>query len=138
MKRNILAAVIVLTAALFSCTTQEEPFPDSSASTMSDMALVDDGTIVYESTVTVKEFILDDEENPDTKTVLTISDADGAKFSFANGDRLGVFPCVSNGTQMPFELRNDDASRCTFNCPGFALTAGTKYAAYYTYNNTTL
>ena len=100
------------------------------------MALVDDGSIVDEPTVTVEEFILDeDEENPDTKTVLSINNS-GAKFTFVTGDRLGIFPYYPEaGVQMPFELKSSDASSAVFNCPGFSLRAGTRYAAYYPYNN---
>ncbi len=136
MKRNIFAAILLLAVLAYSCTTKEEPFQEDPASSLSDIALIDDGTIVYEPAVMVEDFILDDEADPETKTVLTI-DGSGAHFTFTTGDRIGVFPyTVSDAPQMPFTLKSSNASSCYFNCPGFSLKSGVRYAAYYPYDPT--
>ncbi|MBO4417217.1 MAG: fimbrillin family protein [Bacteroidales bacterium] len=138
MKRNIFAFAAFLMLAFFtySCTTREESFLEDPASSLSDIALVDDGTIVDEPAVMVEDFILDDEENPETKTVLSF-DNSGAHFTFTTGDRIGVFPyTVSGAPQMPFTLKSSSAESCYFNCPGFSLRSGVRYAAYYPYNPT--
>ena len=122
----------------YSCTIKEEPLQDSLAP-MSDLALVDDGSIVDEPIVLVEGFIPDKEDFPDTKTALTITEGSGggAKFTFVDGDRLGIFPySPTAGVQMPFELKSSGAESAVFNCPGFSLKAGTRYAAYYPYNST--
>ena len=136
MKRNIFAAILLLAVLAYSCTTKEEPFQEDPASSLSDIALIDDGSIVYEPAVIVDDFILDDEADPETKTVLTI-DGSGAHFTFTTGDRIGVFPyTVSDAPQMPFTLKSSNASSCYFNCPGFSLKSGVRYAAYYPYDPT--
>lgn len=136
MKRNIFAAILLLAVLAYSCTTKEEPFQEDPASSLSDIALIDDGSIVYEPAVMVEDFILDDEADPETKTVLTIDDS-GAHFTFTTGDRIGVFPyTVSDAPQMPFTLKSSNASSCYFNCPGFSLKSGVRYAAYYPYDPT--
>lgn len=79
----------------------------------------------------VEDFVLDNEDFPDTKTVLTIGNS-GVTFKFANDDKLGVFPYNTTGApQRLFTLKSSSASSCVFNGNGFALTAGTAYAAYY-------
>ncbi|MBO4417214.1 MAG: hypothetical protein J5801_03725 [Bacteroidales bacterium] len=135
MKKSIFVAVLLLAAITYSCTTSEEPFQKDSTSTMCDLVLVNDGSIVYEPSVNVDDFILDDEDLPDTKTVLTISSTEGATFKFADNDMLGIFPyTVSGAPQARFTLKSRTATSCVFNGNGFALTAGTGYAAYYPFN----
>lgn len=104
---------------------------ENPASSVSDLVLVKDGSIVYEPSVMVEDFVLDNEDFPDTKTVLTIGNS-GVTFKFANDDKLGVFPYNTTGApQRLFTLKSSSASSCVFNGNGFALTAGTAYAAYY-------
>lgn len=136
MKRNISAAILLLAVFVYSCTTKENSFLETTASSATDIDLVDDGSIVYEPAVEVEDFILDNEAEPDTKTVLSF-DSSAAHFTFTTGDRIGVFPYnVSGAPQMPFILKSSDAQSCYFNCPGFSLKSGVRYAAYYPYNPT--
>ncbi|MBR3743499.1 MAG: fimbrillin family protein [Bacteroidales bacterium] len=131
MKRNILAAVLLLAFIAYSCTTKEDSSLENPASSVSDLVLVKDGSIVYEPSVMVEDFVLDNEDFPDTKTILTFIET-GVTFKFANDDKLGVFPYNTTGAlQRLFTLKSSSASSCVFNGNGFALTAGTAYAAYY-------
>ena len=121
MKRNILATLLVLAAVAFSCTPKEE-------AKFSDSRLVNDGSVVYNPTVKIQPF----EFEGDTKTVLTIDDNTGAKFTFEQGDLLGVYPYSPEaGDQISFSVKEITASSCTFNGNGFCLQSGQLYAAYY-------
>ena len=122
MKRNLIAAILLTAAVAFSCTTKEE----KSAS------LVGDGSIVYHPTASIAGFVLD---GPDTKTVLSIdpSSDGGAKFTFVDGDALGVYPYdPEQGDQVRFiYTESADASSFVFDGSGFGLKSGQSYAAYY-------
>lgn len=125
MKRNIILAILFLATIAFSCTPKEEFVP-------SDKALTGDGSIVYNPTATIESFILDE---PATKTVLAIDDNTGATFTFAEGDKLGVFPYSPEvGNQVSFEVKNVSETSCTFNGGGFGLKEDQLYAAYYPYD----
>ena len=123
MKRSILATLLILAAVAYSCTPKEE-------AKFSEKGLVNDGTVVYDPTVTINGFVLDDEAA--TKTVLTIDDNTGAKFTFVSGDQLGVFPYSPEvGNQMAFSLKSSTETTCTFNGGGYTLMSGQLYAIYY-------
>ncbi|MBQ7181951.1 MAG: hypothetical protein IJR87_11780 [Bacteroidaceae bacterium] len=125
MKRNIFLAILLLATIAFSCTPKEEFVP-------SDKVLTGDGSIVYNPTATIESFILD---GPATKTVLAIDDVTGATFTFAEGDKLGVFPYSPEiGNQVSFDVKNASETSCTFNGRGFGLKEGQLYAAYYPYD----
>lgn len=122
MKKNIIAAILLTAAVAFSCTTKEE----------SSKELINDGSIVYNPTATIKPFVLD---GPATKTALTIDATTGAKFTFVDGDALGVFPYDPEvGTQAGFTVTSSDETSCTFNGGGFGLKSGQLYAVYYPYS----
>ena len=125
MKRNIIAAILLVSAIAFSCTTKEEPSKE----------LLNDASVVYNPTVTIKPFVFD---GPATKTTLTIGE-NGANFTFRDGDALGVYPYATPnggeyGTQVAFTVKSSDASSCTFNGGGFGLKSGQLYAVYYPYS----
>ncbi len=119
MKRNIIAAVLLLAAVAYSCTTKEE----------SSKSLINDGSVVYNPTATVEDFILDGAK---TKTVLTIDESTGANFTFVEDDVLGVFPYdPEQGDQVRFTVKSSSADACVFNGHGYGLKAGQLYATYY-------
>ena len=119
MKRNIIAAVLLLSAVAYSCTTKEE----------SSKSLINDGSVVYNPTATVEDFILDGAK---TKTVLTIDESTGANFTFVEDDVLGVFPYdPEQGDQVRFTVKSSSADACVFNGHGYGLKAGQLYATYY-------
>ena len=121
MKRNILAAILLVAAVAFSCTSKEE----------ASKSLINDGSIVYNPSVSIADFVIDE---PATKTTLSIDQATGAKFTFVDGDELGVYPYdPEQGDQVRFTFTSTgaDASAFTFNGSGFGLKANQKYAAYY-------
>ena len=118
MKRNIIAAILLMAAVAYSCTTKEE----------SSKSLINDGSVVYNPTATIADFIL----AGTTKTVLAINEETGATFTFVDGDELGVFPYnPEQGDQVRFTVSAQDASSCTFNGHGYGLKASQYYAAYY-------
>ena len=122
MKKNVIAAILLTAAVAFSCTTKEE----------SSKELINDGSVIYNPTATIKPFVLD---GPATKTTLTIDAATGAKFTFVEGDALGVYPYSPEvGTQVGFTVSSSDATSCTFNGGGFGLKSGQMYAVYYPYS----
>ena len=119
MKRNIIAAVLLLAAVAYSCTTKEE----------SSKSLINDGSVVYNPTATVEDFVLDGAK---TKTVLTIDESTGANFTFVEDDVLGVFPYdPEQGDQVRFTVKSSSADACVFNGHGYGLKAGQLYATYY-------
>lgn len=119
MKRNIIVAILLLAAVAFSCTTKEE----------ASKSLINDGSVVYNPTVAIAAFEMD---GPATKTVLSIDESTGAKFTFVDGDALGVYPYdPEHGDQVRFTVKSQDATSCTFNGSGYGLMAGQLYAAYY-------
>ena len=122
MKRNILATLLALAAVVFSCTPKEE-------AKFSDSRLVNDGSVVYNPTAEIRPF----EFEGGTKTVLTIDETYGAKFTFVEGDLLGIYPYFPEpgGDQMAFSVKSITEETCTFNGGGFYLSSGYVYAAYY-------
>ena len=120
MKRNLIAAILLTAAVAFSCTTKEE----KSAS------LINDGSIVYNPTATIADFVLD---GAATKTVLSIDETTCAKFTFVDGDALGVYPYEpEQGDQVRFiYTESADAASFVFDGSGFGLKSGQSYAAYY-------
>lgn len=122
MKKRIFAAILLVAAVAYACTSTEEPMKV-------DKGFANDGSIVANPTATIADFVLD---GPATKTVLAIDEETGATFTFANDDILGVYPYNPlQGDQVRFTVKAQDASSCTFNGSGYALESGQKYAAYY-------
>ena len=114
MKRHILAAILLIGAVAYSCTSIEEPLPASQ-----------DGL----ATAIIEDFILD---GPDTKTVVHFNGDNNPSFTFTATDILGVFPTSpEEGDQQRFDVKTIDGTTATFNGNGFALKEGQKYAAYY-------
>lgn len=71
-------------------------------------------------------------ETPSTKTNLTISDTDGAVFSWAAGDIVGIYPDV--GTQVRFPIvegLGEDTQIAKFTGGGWAVKGAHQYMAYY-------
>ena len=120
MKRSILALLLILAAVSYSCTVNEEPLKG-----------LNDGSVVFNPEVSVEPFVFD---GPATKTVLSIDDQTGAKFTFAETDVLGVFPySPEQGGQVQFAVKSVSETSCKFDGNGFSLEAGQLYAAYYPY-----
>ena len=131
MKKLYLATIIMLGAVAFSCTKSQEQLPaEMLGAAGSRGELVDDGSKVYDPTATIEDFVLDGAVA--TKTVITINQNTGANFTFADGDRLGVYPYYpKQGSQAQFQVSSSSAETFTFNGNGFALESGQLYAAYY-------
>ena len=122
MKRNLFAAILLVAAVAYACTSTEQPMPV-------EKGFANDGSIVANPTATIANFVYD---APSTKTVLEIDETTGATFTFANDDILGVFPYNPlQGDQVRFTVKVQTADACTFNGSGYALESGQKYAAYY-------
>ena len=71
-------------------------------------------------------------ENPSTKTSLTVSETDGAVFSWKAGDIVGIYPDV--GTQVRFPIvegLGEDTQVAKFTGGGWAVKGAHKYMAYY-------
>lgn len=71
-------------------------------------------------------------ENPPTKTNLSISDTDGAVFSWAEGEIVGIYPDV--GTQVRFPIVDGagaNTQTARFTGGGWAVKGAHKYMAYY-------
>ena len=71
-------------------------------------------------------------DTPATKTSLTISDTDGAVFSWAAGDIVGIYPDV--GTQVRFPIvegLGENTQVAKFTGGGWAVKGAHQYMAYY-------
>ena len=71
-------------------------------------------------------------ENPPTKTNLSISDTDGAVFSWSEGEIVGIYPDV--GTQVRFPIIDGagaNTQTAKFTGGGWAVKGAHKYMAYY-------
>lgn len=71
-------------------------------------------------------------DSPATKTSLTISDTDGAVFSWAAGDIVGIYPDV--GTQVRFPIvegLGENTQVAKFTGGGWAVKGAHQYMAYY-------
>lgn len=135
MKRITFALFLLVTALAYSCTVKEEPINDDNTITIVVDENPDGDGIVEEPRMAVTDFAIEDGD-PDTKTILTFIES-GVRFTFIEGERLGIFPyAVENAPQMPFFLHAIDATTCSLDCPGFALTDGVNYGAYYPYDYT--
>lgn len=80
--------------------------------------------------ITAKDFVWSDA--PATKTSLTISETDGAVFSWAAGDIVGIYPDV--GTQVRFpvvEGLGENTHYARFTGGGWAVKGAHQYMAYY-------
>lgn len=91
--------------------------------------------LVGQYTVSASEFT---PEESQTRSEITKNPAtDMLKFSWCNGDAIGVFP--EEGIQMKFPLESVEASNlATFDARGWKLDIDIKYAAYYPFNVQTL
>ena len=71
-------------------------------------------------------------DTPATKTTLTISELDGAIFSWAAGDIVGIYPDV--GTQVRFPIvegLGQETNVAKFTGGGWAVKGAHRYMAYY-------
>ena len=88
-----------------------------------------EGSTVFNPVAVITPFVLD---GPETKTVLTIDETTGAKFTFVETDVLGVYPTFPEaGTQVAFEVKSIDTDGVVFNGGGFGLIEDNEYSVYY-------
>lgn len=80
--------------------------------------------------ITANDFLL---ENSNTRTAYTV-DAEGLKFSWTNGDIIGVYPI--GGDQVAFPISSGDGNKtAAFDGGTWALRGNVKYAAYYPFSD---
>ncbi|MBQ9172392.1 MAG: BspA family leucine-rich repeat surface protein [Bacteroidales bacterium] len=119
MSLNIKTTLALLsTIALFSCTLETPETPT-------------DNSGDFESVV-IRAHNFDWAENAPTKTTLTVSETDGAVFSWAAGDIVGIYPDV--GTQVRFPILEglgQNTQVAKFTGGGWAVKGAHKYMAYY-------
>jgi len=91
--------------------------------------------ILLEEEITKVEFMLPDSSiSADSRMNIVVGS--GVKYNWTNTDSIGIFP--DDGYQVAFPLKTTgESSSATFTGGGWALKAGTTYAAYYPfeYNN---
>lgn len=122
MKTRYLHLLLAIVSMLFAACTIEE-------SIVEDIA---DGNSIEAIRVSAPDFIWSDDI---TKTTVQIDD-EGAKFSWAATDTIGIFP--NTGFQVAFPMASGaGAKTAEFNGGGWALKPSSLYAAYYPfqYNN---
>lgn len=116
MKISLYTIGTLLAAtALFSCT--REPLEEANG---------DFDRVIIQA----HDFVL--AEGPSTRTSLTISDTDGALFSWAAGDIVGIYPDV--GTQVRFPIvegLGENTQVARFTGGGWAVKGAHQYMAYY-------
>lgn len=115
-KLSLREGVIILLSLLVSCT----PTSDD---------------ILLEEEITKVEFMLPDSSiSADSRMNIVVGS--GVKYNWTNTDSIGIFP--DDGYQVAFPLKTTgESSSATFTGGGWALKAGSTYAAYYPfeYNN---
>lgn len=91
--------------------------------------------ILLEEEITKVEFMLPDSSiSADSRMNIVVGS--GVKYNWTNTDSIGIFP--DDGYQVAFPLKTTgESSSATFTGGGWALKAGSTYAAYYPfeYNN---
>ena len=106
MKRGIIATLLALAFVAYSCTVNEDPLPSGGTD--------NDGKVVAEPTATIEPFVFDN--GTATKTVLSLDDNTGAKFTFKEDDWLGVYPYAPEvGNQVQFTAKSATAESAVFD-----------------------
>ncbi len=74
-------------------------------------------------------------DGPLSRTTGAVTET-GITYTWASGDRFGVYPATTGDNQIYFTVTEDGvgASSASFDGGAYSLTAGSSYVAYYPYN----
>lgn len=81
---------------------------------------------------TVRIHVADYVCESETRTLITIPKDGTPQFSWLQNDTIGIYP--NQGDQISFPIVNRNGNNATFNGGGWALKAGSTYAAYYPFS----